>query len=44
MGNELYLDFMLLSCAFNVGHIYTFSPDEMLDEAIENGDGFFPCS
>jgi hypothetical protein len=42
MGNELYLDFMRLSAAFNVGHIYTFPPDEMLDEAIKNGDRFFP--
>lgn len=42
MGNELYLDFMRLSAAFNVGHIYTFPPEAMLDEAIKNGDQFFP--
>ena len=42
MGNELYLDFMRLSAAFNVGHIYTFQPMEMLDESIKNGDRFFP--
>ena len=42
MGNELYLDFMRLSAAFNVGHIYTFPPAAMLDEAIKNGDQFFP--
>jgi hypothetical protein len=42
LGNELYLDFMRLSAAFNVGHIYTFPPEEMLDEAIKNGDRFFP--
>ena len=40
MGNELYLDFMRLSAAFNVGHIYTFPPEAMLDEAIKNGDQF----
>jgi hypothetical protein len=42
LGNELYLDFMRLSAAFNVGHIYTFPPEEMLEEAIKNGDRFFP--
>lgn len=42
MGNELYLDFMLLSAAFNVGHIYTFPPEAMLDETIRKGDRFFP--
>lgn len=42
MGNELYLDFMLLSAAFNVGHIYTFPPEAMLDEALKKGDRFFP--
>jgi hypothetical protein len=41
-GNELYLDFMRLSAAYNVGHIYTFPPDAMLDEAIKNGYRFFP--
>jgi hypothetical protein len=41
-GNELYLDFMRLSAAYNVGHIYTFPPEAMLDEAIKNGDRFFP--
>jgi hypothetical protein len=41
-GNELYLDFMRLSAAFNVGHIYTFPPEAMLDEAIKNGYRFFP--
>jgi C-terminal processing protease CtpA/Prc len=41
-GNELYLDFMRLSAAFNVGHIYTFPPEAMLDEAIQKGDRFFP--
>jgi hypothetical protein len=41
-GNELYLDFMRLSAAYNVGHIYTFPPEAMLDEAIKKGDRFFP--
>ena len=41
-GNELYLDFMRLSAAYNVGHIYTFPPEAMLDTAIKNGDRFFP--
>jgi hypothetical protein len=41
-GNELYLDFMRLAAAYNVGHIYTFPPDAMLDEAIKNGYRFFP--
>ena len=41
-GNELYLDFMRLSAAYNVGHIYTFPPEAMLDEAIKNGYRFFP--
>jgi len=40
-GNELYLDFMRLSAAYNVGHIYTFPPEAMLDEAIKNDDRFF---
>jgi len=33
---------MRLSAAYNVGHIYTFPPEAMLDEAIKNGDRFFP--
>jgi hypothetical protein len=41
-GNELYLDFMRLAAAYNVGHIYTFPPEAMLDEAIKNGYRFFP--
>lgn len=41
-GNELYLDFMRLSAAYNVSHIYTFPPDAMLDEVIKKGDRFFP--
>ena len=41
-GKILYLDFMQLAAAFNVGHIYTFPPEAMLDEAIKNGDQFFP--
>ena len=41
-GNELYLDFMRLSAAYNVGHIYTFPPEAMLDESIKNGYRFFP--
>ncbi|MCA6379121.1 MAG: S41 family peptidase [Cytophagales bacterium] len=41
-GKELYLDFMELAAAYNVGHIYTFPPEQMLDEAIRNGDRFFP--
>ena len=42
LGNELYLDFMQLAAAYNIGHVYTFQPLEMLDEAIKNGDRFFP--
>jgi len=41
-GKTLYLDFMQLAAAFNVGHIYTFTPEKMLDEALRNGDRFFP--
>lgn len=41
-GNELYMDFMRLSAAYNVGHIYTFPPEAMLDKAIEKGVRFFP--
>jgi len=41
-GNALYLDFMRLSAAYNVGHIYTFPPESMLDEAILDGERFFP--
>lgn len=41
-GKELYLAFMELAAAFNVGHIYTFPPDKMLDEAVQNNDKFFP--
>lgn len=41
-GKEFYLAFMELAAAFNVGHIYTFPPDKMLDEAVQNNDKFFP--
>lgn len=41
-GNKLYVDFMRLAAAFNVGHIYTFPPEAMLDEALKNGHRFFP--
>jgi hypothetical protein len=41
-GKALYLDFMELAAAFNVGHIYTFPPEMMLDEAVQNADRFFP--
>jgi hypothetical protein len=33
---------MRLAAAYNVGHIYTFPPEAMLDEAIKNGYRFFP--